>query len=181
MSDNDNDEGNNSQSTDSDNAVARISDEVIPPWQVPGEGITDLQSLFAPSSFSILRARSNGIDENLPANVSAPVVVPFSYVRTAVLEDGVVPCVINGHLCQLRQVPPQEGGCDYCATNPCHEDECKCSCHHPDVVIDGCWGIGNCEAGCGPPQCMCPCHFLFPWEQFFDSDENEDEDEDEDG
>jgi len=86
--------------------------------------------------------------------------------------------VINGNLCQLRQVPPQEGGCDFCATNPYHEDECRCACHHPDVVIDGCWGLGNCEAGCGPPQCMCPCHFVFPWEQFFDSDENEDEDED---
>jgi hypothetical protein len=25
---------------------------------------------------------------------------------------------------------------------------------------------------------MCPCHFLFPWERFFESDENEDEHED---
>jgi len=177
MGDNDNDEGH-SQSSDSDNAAARIAHENIPPWRAPGsEGVNDLQRLFSPSSFCILR-RSDNIDDNLPEYVSAPRIVPFSYVRTAVLEDGVVPCVINGNLCQLRQVPPQEGGCDFCATNPYHEEECRCACHHPDVVIDGCWGLGNCEAGCGPPQCMCPCHFVFPWEQFFDSDENEDEDED---
>ena len=160
--------------SDSDNAAARISHENIPPWQVPGEGVTDFQSLFAPSSFCILR-RSNGIDDNLPANVSAPAVVPFSYVRTAILEDGVLPCVINGHLCQMRHVPPHI--CDDCTTDPYHDDDCRCSCHHPDVVIDGCWGFGNCEAGCGPPLCMCPCHFLFPWQRFFESDEDEDEDE----
>jgi hypothetical protein len=180
MSDNDNDEGNNSQSTDSDNAAARISDEVIPPWQVPGEGTTDLQSLFAPSSFSVFRARSNDIGDNFPANVSAPAIVTFSYLRTAILEDGVLACVINGNLCQMRHVLPQEGGCNECATDPHHEDECRCSCHHSDVVIDGCWGLGDCEPGCGPPHCMCPCHFLFPWERFFDDSNDDDEDEDED-
>ncbi len=49
-----------------------------------------------------------------------------------------------------------------------------CSCHHSDVVIDGCWGFGDCKPGCRPPHCMCPCHFIFPWERFFDdSDEGE--------
>jgi hypothetical protein len=177
MSDTDNDEGHDSQSSDSASASARITHETIPPWRVPGEGVTNYQRLFSPSSFCILR-RSNNIDDNLPEYVSAPGIVPFSYVRTAILEDGVLPCVINGNLCQMRHVPPQVDGCNHCATNPYHEDECRCSCHYPDVVIDGCWGLGNCEAGCGPPQCMCPCHFLFPWERFFESDENEDEHED---
>jgi hypothetical protein len=181
MSDNNNDEGcnsreNDSQSSDSDNGAARISHEIIPPWRVPGEGNTEFQSLFTPSSFCIFR-RSNDIDDILPAQVSAPAVVPFSYARTAILEDGVLPCLINGHLCQMRYVPPQEIDCDDCTTDPYHDDDCRCSCHHPDVVIDGCWGFGTCEAGCGPPDCMCPCHFLFPWERFFDSDEDEDEDE----
>jgi len=166
----------NSQSSDSDNAAARISDEIIPPWRVPGgEGVPDLQRLFNPSSFCILR-RSNGIDDILPANVSAPAVVRFSCVRTALLEEGVLPCVINGHLCQIRHIPAHN--CDDCTTDPYHDaDDCRCSCHHPDVVIDGCWGFGNCEAGCGPPHCMCPCHFVFPWENFFDSDEDDDNDE----